>query len=248
MQIEIEGRPSFGMAVVNLDPGDAISAEAGAMVAMSRDLAVHTGFLGGRRGFFRWMWAAFIGLLRRWFAGESLFVNTFMATAERGGRLMLSPTIVGDVECIPLKEGEKLFVQAGSYLASTEDIFASVRFAGVTMWFMGEGGVFLMCRGLPQKKRGAPASHDPDHIGDVLINAYGAIERVEVDGTYVVDNGHVVAWSGDLTYRVGTIGGLYSTMFSGEGLVIRFRGKGTIWLQTRDLPALVDWVKPYFPK
>lgn len=239
MEIEIEGRPSFGMAVVHLDPGETISAEAGAMVAMSHDLSVHVGFLGGRRGIFRWMWAAFVGVLRRMFAGESLMVNTFISK-EDAGNVMLAPAIVGDVEQIPLQSSDRILVQAGSYLASTEDVRVGMRFAGITMWFMGEGGVFLSCKGSPESdERGG---------GTVLINSYGAIERVDIDGTYVVDNGHVVAWTAGLKYRVGTIGGLWATTFSGEGLVIRFRGKGTIWLQTRDLPALVDWVKPYFPR
>ncbi len=231
MQIEIEGRPSFGMAVVQLDPGDTISAEAGAMVAMSHDLSVHTGFLGGRHGLFAWLWAAFIGLMRRWLADESLFVNTFMAKSSTGS-VMLAPAMVGDVEAIELSGEDRLFVQCGSYLASTEDVFVSVRWAGLSMWFMGEGGVFLMCSG----------------NGKVLINSYGAIEKVTVNGKYIVDNGHVVAWSGDLRYRVRTLGSLYATMFSGEGLVLAFEGQGTLWLQTRDLPALVDWVNPYFPR
>lgn len=239
MEIEIEGRPSFGLAVVHLDPGDTISAEAGAMVAMSHDLTVHTGFLGGRHGIIRWMWAAFVAVVRRMFADESLMVNTYISTTT-AGNVMLAPAIVGDVEEIALRSGERVFVQAGSYLASTEDVRVGTRFAGLTMWYMGEGGVFLSCKGTP--------ASDEVGGGRVLINSYGAIERVEIDGSYVVDNGHVVAWTGDLSYRVGSVGGLWATTFSGEGLVIRFNGKGTIWLQTRDLPALVDWVKPYFPK
>ncbi|MBX2800922.1 MAG: TIGR00266 family protein [Myxococcales bacterium] len=231
MQIDIQGRPSFGLAVVQLDPGDSISAEAGAMVAMSHDLHVHTGFMGGRRGIMRWMWAAFVGIMRRFLAGESLFVNTFQATT-RSGNVLLAPVMVGDVERLTLDGEHRVYVQAEYYLASTEDVFVSVRWGGLSMWLGGEGAFFLSCGG----------------TGDLLINAYGAIEKVEVNGSYIIDNGHVVAWSGDLTYMLEPAGNMFSTMFSGEGWVLRFEGRGTVWMQTRDLPALIDWVKPYLPK
>ncbi len=231
MQIEIEGRPSYAMAVVQLGPGDKLVAEAGAMVAMSPGLGVETGFMGaGNGGLVDWLKAALAGLARKFLAGESMFVNTFKA-AKGAGKVMLAPSMVGDVVHITLDGQRKVTVQAESYLASSPTVAVSLVWGGLSMLFGGESAWFLACSG----------------TGELLINSYGAIEKIEVDGGYVVDTGHVVAWEGDLKYNLKKAGGWKSAMFSGEGMVLEFKGKGTVWLQTRNLSSLVEWITPFFP-
>ena len=61
----------------------------------------------------------------------------------------------------------------------------------------------------------------------------------------VVDTGHVVAWESTLDYSIGGMGGLKQTLFSGEGLVMNFTGRGRIWLQTRTLGQTAGWLVPY---
>lgn len=231
MQIDITGRPSFGMATIQLEPGDKLSAEAGAMIAMAPNLSVTTEFLGQRGGWLRRAWAGLGGLARRWLAGESLFVNTYEAL-EGDGEVLLAPVVVGDLEHLRLDGRYPLYMQSAAYLASVPGITVSVRWGGLAMWFGGEGKFFLKC----------------DGKGDLLFNSFGAIERVEVRGEYIVDTGHVVAWQGDLTYKLRGAGGLWSTLFSGEGVVIRFEGHGTLWMQTRHQPSFVEWITPYFPR
>jgi uncharacterized protein (TIGR00266 family) len=99
------------------------------------------------------------------------------------------------------------------------------------MLFSGEGAFFLEMSGQ----------------GDLLMNSYGGIEEVEVDGKYVVDSGHVAAWEGTgLKYSLRKAGGFGTALMSGEGLVLEFSGKGKVWLQTRNLSSLVGWISPYF--
>jgi len=230
MRIEIEARPSYGMATVHLDQGETFIAESGAMVAMSPKLAVDTKFNGtGGGGPFGWAMAALTGLARKVFAGESMFVNHFCATSS-GQQVMVAPVLVGDVEHLALS-GNKITVQSTSYLGSTPGVRVGMVWGGFSMLFSREGAFFLECQGQ----------------GDLVINSYGAIEKVEVDGGYTVDTGHVVAWEGDLTYSLGRAGNWKSTMLSGEGLVMRFSGQGTVWLQTRNLGALLGWIRPQLP-
>ncbi|MEN0067656.1 MAG: TIGR00266 family protein [Myxococcota bacterium] len=230
--VRIEGRPSFGTAVVRLPPGASFTAEAGAMVAMSRDTDVRLTFAGARGGFFRWISAAITAFFRRILAGESLFVNEFTAPENSPSEVVLAPVIVGDVTHIPLDDRTPVLIQAESYLASSPEVRVGVRWAGLAMYFGGESAFFLRARG----------------PGDLLVNAYGAIEEVEVDGAYIVDTGHVVAFTQGLKYSLEGVGGLFQTVFSGEGLVIRFRGRGKIWMQTRDVPMFVDWLEPYLER
>jgi len=227
MQIELEARPSYGMAVVHLDKGEQFVAEAGAMVAMSPSMSADPRFNGtGGAGFMGKLKAALAGLARKFLAGESMFVNHFEATAD-GQTVMLAPALVGDVVHESLG-GRTITVQASSYLASTPDVEVALVWGGFSMLISGEGAFFLKCSG----------------SGDLLINAYGAIEKMEVDGSYIVDTGHVVAFEGDLTYTVRKAGGWKSAMLSGEGLVQEFTGTGTLWLQTRNLGGLVGWLRP----
>jgi uncharacterized protein (TIGR00266 family) len=232
MHIDLEAKPSYGMATVSLDKGETIIAEAGAMVAMSTGLSVDTGFQGASGGgIVAWIKAAMAGMARKFLAGESMFVNTFKANSD-AQQVMLAPAMVGDVVHIPLDTGKKVFVQAESYLASTRGVRVGLVWGGFSMLFSGEGAFFLKCWGK----------------GNLLINSYGAVEKVEVDGGYIVDTGHVVAWEGEgLTYSIRKAGGWKSAMFSGEGFVLEFKGKGTVWLQTRNLGSFVSWIGPFFP-
>jgi len=231
MQIEIESKPSYAMAVVTLDKGEQITAESGSMVAMSSGMGVNTTFNGtGSGGFMDWIQAAITGLIRKFFAGETLFVNEFSGT-DVGQQVLLSPAMAGDIDQYTVTSDAPITVQSSSYLASTKKVSIDLIWAGFSMLFSKEGAFFLRCRG----------------DGELLINSYGAIEKVAIDGSYMVDTGHVVAFSGDLKYTIRRVGGWKSTLFSGEGLVLEFKGTGTLWLQTRNLNAMVGWITPNLP-
>ena len=126
-------------------------------------------------------------------------------------------------------EGELLRLSAGSYLASSAGISLETRFGGLKALFSGEGAFVFDAQG----------------EGDLLFNAYGAIVERELDGELTVDTGHVVAWESSLDYSIEGMGGLKQTLFSGEGLVMRFSGSGKIWLQTRTLSETAGWITPY---
>ncbi len=229
MEITVDSRPSYGMAVLTLDKGEEVLAEAGAMVAMTTAMAASPELAGAGSGdLMSWIKAFFFAIARKFMAGESVFVNRFKAK-DAGQQLMLSPAWIGDVIHIPI-DGNKITVQAGSWMASTPKVTSELIWGGFSMLCGGEGAFFLRCAGK----------------GDLLINAYGAIEKVEIDGKYIIDTGHVVAFEGDLKYSIRRAGGWKSTLLSGEGLVLEFSGKGTLWTQTRNVSSLVGWVSPFF--
>lgn len=232
MQIEIDSGPSYGMAVVSLDSRETLIAESGAMVAMSDGLDVTTTFNGvGSGGLLDWVQAAFTGLVRRFLVGETFFVNHFHAKSGEQ-EVMLAPALVGDVAHIELDGHRSITVQSSSWLASAPTVTTDLVWGGFAMLFSGEGAFWLRCGG----------------EGDLLINAYGAIEKVEVDGTYRVDTGHIVAFEGDLKRTLHRVGGWKSTFLSGEGAVVQLSGRGTVWLQTRSLSAFVAWITPFLPR
>lgn len=86
--------------------------------------------------------------------------------------------------------------------------------------------------------------------GKLLVSSYGAIfERQMGTGEkYVVDTSHLVAFSASMGVVPKTVGGIKSTLFSGEGLVVELAGPGMIYMQTRSPQALINWIIPQLPK
>jgi len=124
-------------------------------------------------------------------------------------------------------------VQSGSYLAGGTDLDVDTEFGGGRTFFGGEGLFLLRASG----------------TGPLFLSSYGVIHAVEVadERPFVVDTGHIVAFEESLDFSVRRVGGLRSTLASGEGLVCEFEGSGTVWLQSRSADALVAWLAPQMP-
>ncbi|MCA9544475.1 MAG: TIGR00266 family protein [Myxococcales bacterium] len=229
MQHTIEYGPAYAWLRVQLAPGETIQAEAGAMVTQSPNLNMETRLNAGRKaGFFRKIQAFFVALMRKVFGGETVFINEF--SGPNGGELVLAPSLSGQIIHRRMSSSMPLLVQGGSYLASAGQVDTKLRFAGLRGLLGGEGLFFLESSG----------------DGDLFINAYGGIVEVECNGSYVVDTGHIVAFDASLDFKIkGAGSGLKSLFLSGEGLVMHFSGKGTIYLQSRNVGALVGWISPF---
>jgi len=219
MQTEIMYRPSYSLAVVTLDPNEEINVEAGSMVSMSAGIQLETRAAGG----------ILASLKRSLLGGESFFVNQYRASAQ-GGQLSLAPALPGDMIALNLEEDEGLLVQSGSYVASTASVSIDTKWGGAKTFFASEGLFLLRCTG-----------HGP-----LLLSSYGAIHEMWLDikERYTVDTGHLVAFGEGMGFEVRTIGGLKSTLFSGEGLVVDLTGPGRVLVQTRSADALVAWLTP----
>ena len=85
--------------------------------------------------------------------------------------------------------------------------------------------------------------------GDLWFTSYGGVEAIDVNGTYLVDNGHLVGYEGNLRLSIRSAGGgLLGLAASGEGLVCELSGQGRVWIQTRNLQSLVGWLTPMLPR
>ena len=135
MEFVIEYRPAYALGIVKLDQGDAIQAEAGAMVSMSDTIAVDSDVAGGiLRGFKR----SVLG-------GESFFLNTFTAE-EAAGEVTVAPALPGDMAAVELA-GSTLLVQSGSFLAASPEIDIDTSWGGAKTFFSREGLFLLRCSG-----------------------------------------------------------------------------------------------------
>lgn len=170
------------------------------------------------------------GGIGRFLTGESLFLNEF--TAESGpGEIGIAPASPGDIEHVYL-ENDTVFLQSSGYVASDPSVVIETKWQGfVKGFFSGESLFLVKCSG----------------TGDLWFNTYGGMFAVDVEGEYVVDTGHIVAFTSGLDYRVSKVGGYKALFLSGEGLVCRFSGKGRVWIQTRQVPRFARWAYPFRP-
>ena len=221
MDHDIDYRPAYALLTIDLASGESVRTEAGSMVSATDGLDIETAASGG----------VLSSLKRNVLGGESFFQNTF--TAREAGAVTLAPALPGDIVAHDLDD-EALFVQSGSYLAAGPGIEVDTKFGGGRSFFGGEGLFLLELSG----------------TGGCFLSSYGAIHPVDLDAgeTHTVDTGHIVAFEGSTSYDVKRVGGLRSTLFSGEGLVCEFEGPGTVWLQTRSTDALLSWLIPKLPQ
>lgn len=218
MRYQIKYEPSYAMLVVDLDAGEKIIGEAGAMTYMTPSIDVETH--RRERSILGTIGLSVLG-------GQSLFVNDFVAKGKPG-QIGLAAAPVGDIQVLRVESGSGFIIQKAAYLASTEDVELDVKWEGFTRGLFGQG-VFMV------KVSGR---------GDLFVNTFGAIDRHELGPgeEMVVDNFHLVAFSDSCEYEVRRFGGWKETILSGEGFVTRIRGPGEVYIQTKNLREFVDWL------
>ncbi|NES80320.1 MAG: TIGR00266 family protein [Moorea sp. SIO2B7] len=217
MEYKIRYKPAFAAIFITLAPGESITAESGAMTSMDGRVFMKTKFSGG---FFQ-------GLVRKFFGGESLFVNVFSNNTQQPLKVVLTQSVIGDIECIDLSSAG-ICIQKGAYIAHTGGVKIGVRWAGFSSWFAKEGLFKLKLSGR----------------GKVFFGAYGGLTKKRISGEFVVDNSHLVAYEPGIRMKIGLAGGLVSSVTSGEGFVTRLSGNGNIYLQSRSIDALVGFLRP----
>jgi uncharacterized protein (TIGR00266 family) len=223
MDIDILHQPESSVAHLKMAPYEVVLAEAGAMVAMSRDISTSTTLRQGQGG-------GLMGGLKRVVAGESLFLSEFRA-GHGPGELYLAPRLPGDILLYEML-GPNLVVQSTGYLACTPGVTIDLGFQGIKSLFSGESIFWLTASG----------------TGYLLLSSFGGIYEIEVDGEYVVDTGHIVAFERTLDFTINTAGGNWIGSFlGGEGLVCTFRGRGKLFCQTHNPGAFGQRVGSRLP-
>jgi uncharacterized protein (TIGR00266 family) len=221
MNIDLQFRPSYSLAIVKLDPNERIRADSGAMVSFSSSVEIETKAEGG---FLKSLGRSVLG-------GESFFQN-FWKAGPQGGEVTLAPELPGDITLIEMN-GQPLLVQSGSYLASEAGVDLSTKLSAKA-FKAGEGVSMLEATG----------------SGKLLVSSYGAIyeKTLQPGEKYIVDTTHLVAFDGNMDVQTRAVGGLKSTFLSGEGLVVEMTGPGRLYIQTRSPKALIDWIIPQVPQ
>ncbi len=204
---------------IELDPGEGVRAEAGAMMFMEQGIEMQTSTGGGIfKGF------------KRAITGESFFITTFLNNGSNKSRLAFGAPYPGKIIPLDLTQlGGSFICQKDSFLCSARGIEIEVAFtkrigAGL---FGGEGFILQRLEG----------------NGMAFVHAGGTLveKRLAAGETLRVDTGCLAALAPTVDYDIQFVGGFKNSLFGGEGLFLaKLTGPGLVYLQSLPLSRLAD--------
>lgn len=216
--------------VITLDPGEAVVAEAGAMMYMQDgiEMATQLSMSQQSKGLFGKLFEAG----KRVVTGESFFITMFGNNARERRDVAFAAPYPGHVVPIELADhAGELLCQKDSFLCAARGVEVTVAFtkrigAGL---FGGEG--FILQR-LVAPNGGQAFCHAG---GSVLAQTLGPGEVLRVD------TGCLVAFEKTVDYSIEMVPGIKNKLFGGEGLFyVKMTGPGTVWLQTLPFSRMAD--------
>jgi uncharacterized protein (TIGR00266 family) len=219
------------MVEIELDPGESVIAEAGAMNYIEQDISMQTIFGDGSgQDDGKGLMGKLASAGKRALAGESLFMTVFENTGSGKSHAAFAAPYPGKIIPVEMSEfGGTLICQKDAFLCAAKGINISIRLqkkigAG---FFGGEG--FIM-----QKLAGD---------GLAFLHAGGTIIKKELSAGEMlrIDTGCLVAISDTVDYDVAFAGDLKSGLFGGEGLFLAtLKGPGHVWLQSLPFSRMAD--------
>lgn len=218
MNYEILYGEAFPIVKCKLEHGERLKAEADAMIAMSGTIDVTGGVEGG----------ILKGITRK-LSGEKFFFQYL--TASRGaGEVIFGHAVPGGIVDVNMDGSYGLIVQKNGFLASTNEIEVDSKMQNLAQGFFSAEGFFVL------KIAGK---------GVVFLSSFGAIHPINLaEGEeIIIDNGHLVAWADYMDYKIEKASKDWvGSIMSGECLVCRFKGPGTVLIQTRNPNGFSSWI------
>lgn len=213
---------------IELDPGEAVIAEAGVMMYMEEDISFEAKLGDGAPTASRFQ--KLTSVVKRALARESLFLTHFTNMAHTGKRkVALAAPYPGTIMPIDLaRAGGRIIAQKEAFLcaaAGTQINVALNKKIGSGL-FGGEGFVMQNISG----------------DGLVFLHAGGTLMEKQLNGDILkVDTGSVVGFQPDIQYSIARAGNLRSMAFGGEGVFLTtLSGHGSVWLQSMPLHRITD--------
>jgi uncharacterized protein (TIGR00266 family) len=221
---------------VELDPMEAVVAEAGGMMFMEDGIQMETIFGDGSRQN-SGLLGSLLGAGKRLITGESLFMTVFQNRGQGKKKIAFGAPYPGKIIPVHLAElGGELLAQKDSFLCAAKGVSLGIAFtrrlgAG---FFGGEGFILQRLQG----------------DGLAFIHAGGTIHKRDLapGETLRVDTGCIVGFQPSVAYDIQLVGSIKSALFGGEGLFFAtLRGPGRVWMQSLPLSRLAGRIVAAVP-
>lgn len=221
---------------VELDPGETVIAEAGAMNYMDVEIGYEAKMGDGSEPS-QGMMGKLMSVGKRVLTGESIFMTHFTNQGAGKRRVAFAAPYPGKIMPLDLSTiGGGITCQKDAFLCAALGTKVTIAFqkqlgAG---FFGGEGFILQRLEG----------------DGRAFIHACGTIVQKQLQGeSLLVDTGCLVAFTDGINYDIQRAGGLKSMVFGGEGLFLaRLSGTGTVLLQTLPFSRLADRIIRHAPR
>ncbi|KAL8830806.1 MAG: hypothetical protein Q9191_001236 [Dirinaria sp. TL-2023a] len=173
--------------------------------------------------------------MKKMITGGEMATSTYTGPGE----ILMAPPFLGDMTTLRLTGNETWNVGKDAFMASTQGVVKEMKNQGLSKAFFSGEGLFV---------------YKISGTGIMWISSFGAIVRKDVPNNarfsdqlqpeekYIIDNGHLVAWNCKYVMERVASGGIISGISSGEGLVCKFTGPGTVFMQTRNPAAFAMWM------
>lgn len=223
MRYEIKG-DTLPVVICELDAGETMITESGAMAWMSPNMNMETTTNGG------------IGkAFGRMFSGENIFQNRY--TAKGGtGMIAFASSFPGSIKAFEIRPGKEYIFQKKTFLAGESGVNISVHFQKkiASGLFGGEGFILQRISG-----NGIAFAEFDGHVVEYDLKPGQQI---------IVDSGYLAAMESTCQIDIQTVPGLKNAVFGGEGIFNTvFTGPGRIWLQTMPIYSVAGAIRPYIP-
>ncbi len=222
MRYSIEGEP-FPVVICELDPGEEMITESGAMAWMNSNMNMATQGSGLGKMFGRMM------------SGESIFLNRYTASGGPG-MISFASSFPGSIRAYEIGPGKEIIAQKRAFLAATSGVELSVAFQKKvgSGFFGGEG--FIM-----QRISGS---------GMAFLEFDGYVKEyvLQAGEQMIIDTGYLAAMENTCQIDIQMIKGVKNVLFGGEGLFNTvLTGPGRIWIQSMPIPQVATSLIPYLP-
>lgn len=223
MKYQIQGE-TLPVVICQLEGGEKMITESGAMAWMSPNMQMETTSNGG------------VGkALGRAFAGEKLFQNIY--TAQGGpGMIAFASSFPGSIKAFQIAPGQDMIFQKSAFLAGEAGLTLSMHFRKkiASGLFGGEG--FIM------QKVGGQGIVFAEFDGHVVEYDLQPGQKI------IVDTGYVAAMTASCNMDVQSVPGVKNMLFGGEGIFNTvITGPGHVWLQTMPISNVAGAIRPYIP-
>jgi uncharacterized protein (TIGR00266 family) len=226
---------SMQMVEIELDPGETVIAEAGAMNYMEQDIRFETKMGDGSEPN-QGLMGKLLGVGKRMLTGESIFMTHFTNEGHGKSQVTFASPFPGSIIALDLNQlGGEIVCQKDAFLCAAKGTKVDIAFnrklgAG---FFGGEGFILERLKG----------------DGLAFVHAGGTVIERELRGeTLRLDTGCLVAMTAGIDFDIEMSRGLKSMFFGGEGLFLAtVRGHGKVWIQSLPFSRLADRIIQHAP-
>ena len=223
-KFKIVNSPAFASVVVSLEKGQSVYCNYGSMNYCDGTVDIST----RSQGFFR-------SLIRKFFTTTSFFLNYYTGVYDKETMVSFSSYMPGDIIAMRIKKGDFYTMSSRGFLCATPNVKISTaaRFRNLIVRnesvFFNEVSLMDGCQ----------------EDGMVWISSYGGFDKVEVEaGESIKVNGGIFAFTESRNnFTLTTEGNIKSFLFSGETILMQFRGPCTIYVHSQNFVEYTKYLK-----